>query len=134
MMNKCERDVTWTEVATMEQARSCHVCFKMGEYVFVAGGVCGTNRLTSCERYDVKKNTWEKLPWYLPYPVKHASAVVSSEERYCFITGGLISPNLRVSMKWKTYNGMIVFNNEEGFEDYHNVFRIKREKHVSMII
>ena len=131
------RDVNWTELASMEYARSGHICFKMGGYVFVAGGVNGINRLTCCEKYDVKNNKWETIQYSLPYPIKHASVVVNADGTSSFITGGL-TPRILASgsnsVKWRPSNKLIIYENDKGFQVHNNTFHIKRERHVSVLL
>ena len=131
------QDVNWTELAPMEHARAGHICFKMGEYVFVAGGVNGIKRLTCCEKYDVKNNKWEPIQFSLPYPIKHASALVNAEETSAFITGGLISGNAasgRKSVKWYPSNRVVIYENDKGFQIHKDTLRIKRERHISTLV
>ena len=137
VLAKSHRDVLWTELASMEQPRAGHVSFKIGDFVYVAGGVRGTKRLVSCERYDVRRNIWETLKQVLPYPIRHASAVVDSKGKYCFISGGLKSQNLgpnRTSVKWKTSSNLIVYHINDGFKLYNDAFYANREKHISILI
>ena len=97
-------------------------------------------KVNSCERYSVKENVWHPLdPKYnLPYPLSHASVVVSENETFAVITGGL-KGNTENKFKWTKVgvpsDEIIVFTKDSGFEAVHN-FTLNKQRwnHVSILL
>lgn len=102
--------VIWEELCPLSQPRGYHVSFKMRNHVYVAGGKHGKSykALISCERYDVNNNKWYPVAHSLPYPLHSASVMVSQDETFAVITGGITTGN-------KVLNGVIVFTEKDGF-------------------
>ena len=88
------------------------------------GVVNRTERIVSCEKYDIQSKKWDMLLCLLPFPIKSASAVVDRREKYCFISNGMITRDMRTSIRWKPSNGLIIFNQDDGFKYHESVFRI----------
>ena len=153
-LNKNERDFKWKEVkSSMKMTRVAPVIFQLDNDVYVAGGegysadpssqshcikVC--TKLNYCERYDLKDNCWHLMdPKYnLPYPLSHASVVVSEDETFAVITGGL-KGNTGNKFEWTKIgtpsDEIIVFTKDSGFKVFHNfTLNKKRWGHVSMML
>lgn len=61
----------WREVSSLNQRRSIHSACPIGQnFIFVHGGSDDYAKpLSSIERYDISKDTWELLSIKLPQPV-----------------------------------------------------------------
>ena len=110
--------------------RTRHIAFKMKDHVYVAGGVLlnkiEESRLTSsCEKYNVIENKWSSCKYSLPYALEDASVVVSPDESYAIITGGM-------NQKSRPTNGIIIFDEKSGFKLISDKMLCKRSMHVSM--
>ena len=93
------KNVTWKELSPLNIARSNHVCFKLNEAIFVAGGYgSGSDKLSCSERYDSTRNIWNKDFTYglssdegdvdLPFPLVDASVVVDRGQTFAALIGG----------------------------------------------
>ena len=112
----------------MNTPRLEHIAFKMGDYIYVAGGVgAGDTTYASCERYSITNNHWDITSYSLPYPLNGASVVVGKDENFALVIGGRIN-NKVVS------NKVIVFTEGKGFLE-NNSFELKtnRHGHISLI-
>ena len=153
-LNKTQRDFKWKEVkSSMKMVRVAPVMFLLDDDIYVAGGegymadpslpthsmkVC--TKLNYCERYSLKENVWHPMDdkYDLPYPLSHASVVVSENERFAVISGGL-KGNTGNKFQWTKIgtpsDEIIVFTKDKGFNVFHNVtLNKKRWNHVSMML
>ena len=113
-------------------SRSYHISFKMKDHVYVAGGLLTSKieesrKSTSCEKYNFKQNKWSSCEYSLPYPLIDASVVVSSDESFAVITGG-------IPKKTKPTDGIICFEEKRGFTLLDDKMLRKRSSHVSIPI
>ena len=96
-----EKNVTWTELSSLNIARSNHLCFRLHDTIFVAGGYnTKGHKLKSCERYDIKQNKWyqdNSTEQNLPLRLSDASVVVAPDETFAAIMGGFPESDLDVS-------------------------------------
>ena len=123
-----ETDVNWKEVESMNTPRLEHIAFKMGNSIYVAGGIgTGDTTSSSCEKYSIVDNKWEVISHSLPYPLNGASVVVGKDELYALVIGGRIN-NKIVS------NKVIIFTKEKGFFELCPFgLKTTRHGHVSLI-
>ncbi len=54
----------WTTLQPMKKKRSNHAVCVQGERIIVAGGVCGSNYLDSCEAFDTTSKRFASLRLY----------------------------------------------------------------------
>ena len=116
-------------------SRRHHIAFKMKDHVYVAGGLLTSTieesrKTTSCEKYNFTKNKWSSCEHSLPYPLTDASVVVSWDESFAVITGGMRERN----KKHKPTDGIIIFEEEKGFILLDDKMLRKRSNHVSVPI
>ena len=89
-----EVDVTWLQGESLKRSRQHHITFKLGDSVFVAGGVGkALEPLSSCERFSIRNDTknkrWFEMDRYkLPFPLVNANVIVSSDETFALVIGG----------------------------------------------
>lgn len=103
---------TWVSTPSapsMRFARYCHTAVEWNGFIFVIGGSDGdkTHRSTSsCEIFDVAKNTWSDLPNMSAARREHSSVVdtVSISRGYVYAIGGRDEKSVEkydiVSKKW----------------------------------
>ena len=147
-LTRNKRDFKWKCISSMKLARVGPIMFKLGGDVYVAGGeayiplqpfaIARCTKLKSCEQYNLKKQKWSESEYCLPYPLSHASVVVSDNETFAVISGGL-KENSEGEFKWtkigKPSDEIILFTKENGFEVIENaLLQRKRWAHVSMML
>lgn len=80
----------WQQVAPLSEARYLHTSVGLGNYLYVAGGHNGTERLDSVERYNPDSNTWVKVQPMLE-PLSSCTAVTC--DGCLYIIGGARGPS-----------------------------------------
>ena len=123
------KDVTWTELKSMETPRYFHVSFKMQNAIYVVGGLTENNRgISGCERYDIKQNVWLSFKHSLKFPLFRASVVVSADESFAIITGGKRGGEYRTVEN----KDIIIFTKQEGFQHQTKNSKNSRMDHISI--
>ena len=131
-------DVIWRQLESMKCARTHHIIFKMHQNVYVAGGrselpaassYCDKQMaLVNCERYDLNENKWHECSHYMPDSLALASVVVSVDETFAVITGGLKKDD-------SVSDAIIIFTPDEGFVLLEKSSMLyQRSNHASIII
>ena len=124
------KDVMWNELECLGKARRWHISFKMNGSVYVAGGYndISNERLSTCERYDLKEMKWYKCQHSLPFALRLASVVVSTDESIAVITGGKKEDRIYSDK-------VIIFTEDKGFVIFKAFsLRSVRYGHVSIRI
>ena len=122
------QSITWKEIDSLVESRSGHVSFKMGNNIYIAGGVGDQNQkhklnfreikrrnLSSCERYNLKERKWENCSYIVPSCMAGYSGVtsdslnvtVSDDEKFAIITGNVPCNTMK--------NKIVIFTEEGGF-------------------
>ena len=132
-MQEEECDVWWKELPPLVYPRTKHICFKLGNNVYVAGGYGDEGILSNIEKYDLSENQdscWKLHFKTLPSPLTSASVVVSKDETYAVITGGLTSAHTN-------YRGLcdnhIIFTADDVVFSKSSLCK-RRSQHISMRI
>ena len=120
-------EVSWKSLEPLNEARHDHFAFRMGRYIIVGGGdqnsqYTGANYILSCERYNLDSGVWETTPHSLPFPLQRASAVVDSDQKFAFITGGTHGTYLqdRFIMLPGMKNKMFIYTEDKGFTSFNS--------------
>ena len=101
-----------------------------------------------CEKYNLKTKKWSICKHSLGSPLINASVVVSPDESFAVITGGLkerslssyldLKYNLKSiesnDIKMKPTNSIIIFEEETGFTKLDDRMLRRRSDHVSIVI
>ena len=128
--------VKWKKLPSLYEkcgyGRIRHVAFKMRDHVYVAGGVVISSieknkKSLSCEKFHLKENKWSKCQYSLPFHLQDASVVVSPDQSFAVITGG-------TNKNYMPTSGIIIFEEETGFNLIGNKMLRKRSGHVSIPI
>ena len=144
---KSQKDISWTEVESLIQARGGHVSFKMGNNIYVAGGfvekfrnhqdgqfkkskvkeavIQTSNWTSSCERYDLNEEKWSACSYVFPHiDITLGSYGVSSDLLNATVSGdetlAIINCKnvLNSEGDWK---GMTIsFTEKDGFNVHEN--------------
>ena len=129
-------DVTWKTLEYPKVPRRCHMAFKLKDSVYIAGGYEQHDQefeeLSSCERYDIKTETWMECPHLLPYPLVCGSVVVNQEETLGVIIGGFY----RHEGSHVESSHIITFSELEGFQivEYGKLLSPRSSCHTSIRI
>ena len=110
-------DVTWKKLEFPKTPRRCHTAFMLRNNLYIAGGFKQHGQefeeLSSCERYDLKMNTWIECPHVLPYPLACATVSVSSDETFAVVIGGYHRQN---ESPHRESGRIIIFTESDGFQ------------------
>lgn len=171
-------NVRWKRLeGARSSTRSKYLTFKMKEYVYVVGGYrqyvhgCSHGSQFSwmypteviptvrCEKYNLKTKRWSICKHSLDSPLINASVVVSPDESFAVITGGLkerkkylnekklsqlnisqlneYQMNISIEsneIKMKPMNRIIIFEEETGFTKLDDRMLRRRSDHISIVI
>ena len=133
-------NIKWKRLKNMDlkngSTRSRYIVFKMKDHVYLVGGYISPSKIEeirkalNCDKYSLKEQRWTTCKHSLPYPLEHASVVVSSDESCAIITGG--QKDWR--KKCKPSNRIIVFEEETGFTLLDDKMLRRRSNHVSILL
>ena len=93
-----------------------------------------------CEKYNLKTKKWSICKHSLGSPLINASVVVSPDESFAVITGGLKERSKYLKsiesndIKMKPTNSIIIFEEETGFTKLDDRMLRRRSDHVSIVI
>ena len=146
-------NVRWKRLeGTRSSTRSKYLIFKMKEYVYMVGGYrqysngCShgpqfswmypteVKPTVSCEKYNLRTKKWSICKHSLGSPLINASVVVSPDESFAVITGGLKEINKYLTPNIKPMNRIIIFEEETGFTKLGDRMLRRRSDHVSIVI
>ena len=120
-------DVAWTELEPLRKTRGLHITFKMKDNVYVAGGFDNEfEGLSTCEQFNLLECKWVNCKHSLPYALNSASVVVSADETFAVITGGITGEQFS--------SRVIIFTEDTGFELMATHLLNKRAGHLSMLL
>ena len=141
------KNVTWKELSPLNIPRSNHICFKLNDAIFIAGGYgSGSEKLSCSERYHSTRNIWYKDVIYgpnsiegdvdLPFPLVDASVVVDRDQSFAAIIGGttemlLYDTDESDGQGWQAdcpNTNIIIFTIKNGFERFQNFNLISNRK------
>ena len=101
----------------------------MKDSLYVAGGY----GQACSERLCLKSKKWFRCQHSLPYPLVFASVVVSDDEKFAVITGGIRFEEFFGTQQ--TSNGIIIFTEEDGFQSLKTAqLQVSRHRHLSLKI
>ena len=104
------QSIQWKELEPLEIPRYGHLSFRLGSFLYVAGGVGRNEKLiSSCEVYNINENKWQYGNNHLPYPLSRSSVVTDSQEKFALICGG------EAYFKGWASSNVIIFTKEDGF-------------------
>ena len=147
-------DVVWKPLEPLGKAKDNYFTFKMKANLYVAGGsievlhyeetdygqqdtIMRETTLSCCDRFNLSENKWFSCQHSLPFPLQNASVVVSADETFAVITGGVeihANVNSFYVRKRSTFDSILVFTEQEGFKLLPTCLLNKRRYHVSMLI
>ena len=144
------KNVLWKELSPMNIARSNHMCFRLNDAVFVAGGYgSGSDKLSCSERYDETRNAWYKDVIYgsnsnegdldLPFPLVDASVVIDNDQTFAALIGGTTEVMLydtdesedqgeHPGLEDCPNTSIIIFTVRNGFERFQNFNLLSNRK------
>ena len=135
-----DMNIKWKRLPNIELKKGCtrsrYIVFKMKDHVYFAGGYISPSKIEesekslACDKFYLKEQKWVTCKHSLPYPIEHASVVVSSDESCAVITGG----QKDWKKKCKPSNRIIVFEEESGFTVLNNRMIRRRSNHVSIML
>jgi hypothetical protein len=137
-------NVIWKELSPLNIARSNHVCFRLNNAIFVAGGYGSRwDKLSCSERYDSERDVWLKDTIYhpeseegdldLPFPLVDASVVVDRNQTFAAIIGGVtemmyFEEEEVVRLEDCPSSNVIIFTINEGFKCFQNFNLLSNRK------
>ena len=91
VLNQCEKynlnNNTWTAIAPLIMKRCTSVTYIQGNYIYIAGGYQGANRLNSIEKYDEENDKWETCSFNLSVALEAGSGLMISDDEGLYIGG-----------------------------------------------
>ena len=126
------KDVTWKHLDNLKKPRKYHFTFKLGNNVYVAGGLGKNDKpRLCCERFDLETKRWFKSPHWLPYPLWLTAVDVDVNETFAAIVGGL---SIRLHNQKYVSDSVIIFSERQGFVTLKQSLNTQRSESVALRI